>query len=102
MAKETIQAVRQAELNAVNMEKDAIQKKEEILAKAHKEAGIILTTRIKQANEEAEHNLVSANEQGTKLMEKAKQRVNNEVTAMKEIAKDKEEAAINLVLSSVI
>jgi vacuolar-type H+-ATPase subunit H len=102
MAKETIQAVRQAELNAVNKEKDAIQKKEAILAEAHKEAGIILTTRVKQATEEAERNLVSANEQGVKLMEKVKQRVENEVVAMKEIANAKEEAAINLVLSSVI
>jgi hypothetical protein len=32
----------------------------------------------------------------------AKQRVDNEIAAMKEITKDKEEAAINLVLSSVI
>jgi vacuolar-type H+-ATPase subunit H len=102
MAKETIQAVRQAELNAANKEKAAIQKKEVILAEAQQEAGIIITTRIKQAKEEAERNLVYANEQGANLMETIKQRAENEVIAMKEIAKRKEEEAIKLVLSSVI
>jgi V/A-type H+-transporting ATPase subunit G/H len=102
MAKETIQSVRQAELNAVNREKEAIQKKEEIKIKAQQEAGRIIESRMKLAKEEAERNLSAANRQGEQLMELTKQRVEKEIAAMKALAKQKEEAAINLVLSSIV
>ncbi|MDF2539967.1 MAG: hypothetical protein K0S76_2988 [Herbinix sp.] len=102
MAKETVQAVRQAELNAAQKERDAYQNKEAILTEAQQKAKTIITSMTKEAHETAERNMVVANEQGIKMMESAKQKAENEVFLMKEMAQSKEVAAINLVLSTVI
>jgi len=102
MAKETVQAVRQAELNATQKEREAIEKKEAIISEAQQNAKIMVTDMTKEALEKAERNLTFANQRGIEMMEAAKQKAENEVLLMKEMAKGKEEAAINLVLSNVI
>jgi V/A-type H+/Na+-transporting ATPase subunit G/H len=102
MAKETVQAVRQAELKAAELERDTLSKKEKILSDAQLEAKTLVAAMTKQANETAERNLIKANQQGEQMMEAAKQRAEAEVIMMREMAKSKEEAAINLVLSNVI
>ncbi len=102
MAKETVQAVRQAELNAAEKEKEALLEKEKILSDAKQEAKTLIAKMTKQALDVAEHNLFLANQQGVEMMDAAKKRADNEVLLMKEMAKNKEEVAINLVLSNVI
>ncbi len=102
MAKEIVQAVRQAEINAADMEKGALLQKEAILSEAMREADTIIATKTKQAQSEAEHSLVLIKQQGDKLLEEATKRAEREVSLMREMAKNKEEAAINLVLSIVI
>ena len=102
MAKETVQAVRQAELNAAEKERNAILEKDQILNEAQQEAKALLARMTEQALNSAERNLVLANQQGVEMMESAKKRVEKEVILMKEMARSKEEAAINLVLSNVI
>lgn len=102
MAKETVQAVRQAELNATEKERNALLEKEKILSEAQQEAKALLARMTEQELNAAERNLVLANQQGVEKMEAAKKRAEKEVILMKEMAKNKEEAAINLVLSNVI
>jgi V/A-type H+-transporting ATPase subunit G/H len=102
MAKETVQAVRQAELNAAQKEKDALLRKEEIISEAGQNAKAFIASMTKQAFEKAEHNLAAANQRGAEIMEAAKLKAESEVLIMKEMAQRKEEAAIHLILSSVI
>jgi V/A-type H+/Na+-transporting ATPase subunit G/H len=102
MAMETVQAVRQAELNAAQLEKEAIQKRELILAEAQQNAKSMITSMTKEALAKAEQKLLEANGQGAKRMETSKQNAEKEVLLMKEMLKSKEQEAIKLVLSSVI
>jgi vacuolar-type H+-ATPase subunit H len=102
MAKETIQAVRQAELNAAQIERDAVQRKESIISDAALKAKTLTDSMTKAAKEEAANRLSSAIKQGEELQEAAGNRAENEVMIMKQLASSKEEAAINFVLSSVI
>lgn len=102
MAKETIQAVRQAELNAVQKQRDAQQKKEANIHEAEQQAKTLIASMTKQAMEKAEHDLVAANQRGNELIDAARLKTENEVILMKEMAGRKEEAAIQLILSSVI
>lgn len=102
MAKETVQAVRQAELLAAQKEKDALLKKEVIIAQAEQNAKNLITSTTKQALDKAEHNLNTANLRGQEMLQAAGVKAEGEVLIMKEMAQRKEEAAIKLILSSVI
>ena len=102
MAKETVQAVRQAELNAAQIEKDATAEKDAILSKAQEDAKISVTSITKDALAKAKQDLEQAEVQGAELMEFAVQRVEQEILMLKEMVKSKEQAAIELVLSQVI
>ncbi|MDF2539909.1 MAG: hypothetical protein K0S76_2930 [Herbinix sp.] len=102
MAKETVQAVRQAELNAAQIEKDAIEKKDTILSDAQQNAKLLITSRTKEAFLKAERNLELANEQGAQLLQAAILKAENEVLLLKEMVKGKEQVAIDKVLSSLI
>lgn len=102
MAKETVQAVRQVELKAASMEKEALQKKEAILFEARQNAKNIIATKSKEALLKAEQKAILANEQGTKMLETAKQKAEKEVLLMKEMVKSKETAVIQEILSNLI
>jgi vacuolar-type H+-ATPase subunit H len=102
MAKETVQAVRQAELNAAQIERDAIEKKDTLLSDAQQNAKMLVTSRTKEAFLKAERNLVLANEQGAQLLQSAILKADNEVLLLKEMVKGKEQVAIDKVLSSLI
>jgi vacuolar-type H+-ATPase subunit H len=102
MAMETIQAVRQAELNAAQMEKEAIQKKELLLAEAQQNAKALVTSMTNEALKLAEQKLMAANDQGAKMIDAAKLKAEKEVLLMKEMVKGKEQAAYNQILSNLI
>ena len=102
MAKESVQAVRQAELNAAQTERYALQRKEEILSEAGQKAKVLITSMTKQALDKAEYNLSAANQKGFEMMENAKIKAEGEALVMKEMVRSKEKAAINLVLACVI
>jgi vacuolar-type H+-ATPase subunit H len=102
MAKETVQAVRQAEILAAQKEKDALLRKDEILAQAGQNAKALVTSMTKQALDKAEHNLADANQRGKEMLESARLKAESEVLVMNEMVQRKEEAAIQLILSSVI
>ena len=102
MAKETVKAVRSAELSAVQIEREAEQKKEAILLEAQQNAKSIIVSMTKEAQSKAERDLSVAREQGVAIMEAGKQRAENEIRLLNEIVKNKEQAAIELVLSNVV
>jgi len=102
MAKETVEAVRQAELNAAQKEREAFQKKELILSEAQQNAKSMVSSITKEALLKAERNLALANQQGLERMEASKLKAVSEVLLMKEMAQRKEEAAIKLVLLTAI
>lgn len=102
MAIESIQAVRQAEFQAEQIEKDAIQNKDAILSKAQQEANTLITSMSKEAQANAERNMVNAIRKGEETVEAAKRNAEKEILLMKELVKEKEQAAIDLVIANVI
>lgn len=102
MATETVQAVRQAEINAAQQDKEAVKKREAILLKAKEDAEHMVSFMMKEANEKAETDLMQAEKQGEELMDAVVQRTEKEIILLKEMVKSKERAAIDLVLSEVI
>jgi len=102
MAKETVEAVRQAELRAQEKEKEALQKKEAIISEAEKKAKELIASMVKEANAKADKDLANARTRADEIIKEARAKSEKEIVLVKELAKMKEESAINLVLSEVI
>lgn len=102
MAKETVEAVRQAELNATNLENEAILKKERMIQNAMEDAKSLLSTRTKEALASSARKLEETNIASENLMKEAVFRAEKEISLLKELVKSKEKAAIDLVLGEVI
>lgn len=102
MAIESVQAVRRAEVNAAQLEKETLAKKEAILEEARQKAKALVTSRVKEAQAKAEDDLNKAGRRSTEILEEAKIKAEKEVIFMKELVKNKEQAAIDLVLANVI
>lgn len=102
MAIETVQAVRQAELEAVRKEQEALKRKEEIISEAERSAKELIDIRTKQALKHAEQKKAAATQTGKQLLAEAIEKSENEVLVMKEAALSREEEAIRRVLASVI
>jgi F0F1-type ATP synthase membrane subunit b/b' len=102
MALESVQAVRQAELKAAQIEKDALAAKEALLSETRQKAKDLVDSKVKEAQAKAENDLRAAERRSMELMEEVKLRAEKEVIFMKELVKNKEQAAIDLVLSSLI
>lgn len=102
MAIETVQAVRQAEINAAETEKEAIKRRDAILSKAQEEAKTVEIKITKAALDKADADLKQAGQQGDLLMKAAVQKAEKEVSLLKEMVKCKEQSAIDLILSEVI
>jgi F0F1-type ATP synthase membrane subunit b/b' len=102
MAIESVQAVRRAEVNAAQIEKEASAKRESILEEAKQKAKVLVTSRVKEAQAKAEDDLNKAGRRSMEIMEEAKVKAEKEVIFMKELVKNKEQAAIDLVLANVI
>jgi vacuolar-type H+-ATPase subunit H len=102
MAKETIQAVRQAELNAAQVEKDAQLKKERIISEAMQNAKTMISSMTNEAMKLSEEKVADANKKRILIMEEAKQKSDAQVTQMERIVKEKEHAAMEQVLSGII
>ncbi len=102
MVQETVQAVRKAELNAAQTEKEALAKKEAILEAAKQEAKALISSRVKDAQRKAEEALKQAESRSKDILEESKIRAEKEVIFMRELVNNKEQAAIELVLTNVI
>lgn len=102
MAKETVQAVRQAELEAAGKEQEALKRKDTIILEAERGAKELIATMTKKALEKAELRKATATQVGIELLEAERQKTDSEVLLMKETALRKEAQAIQLILASVI
>lgn len=102
MAKETVDAVRQAELRAAQAEKDAAAKSEEIIKKAQQDAKELIVDMTKEAAKKADGELLQAREKSEKVMADALLRAEKEVLFLREMVKSKEKAAREMVISEVI
>ena len=102
VAKETVEAIRLAELNAAEREKEAIQKREMILFEAQQSSAALITSMAKEALLKAQRDVNEAINQGDKNLEIAKQESEKEAFLLKEMAQKREQEAIKLVLSNVI
>lgn len=102
MAQDTVQAVRQAELNAANKEKEALQKKESILTKAQQDAKELIASKVSETQMLSEKKLKNASNQGEERLEAAKRKADQEVLILQEMVKSKEQAAIDFIISSLI
>ncbi len=102
MAKETVEAVRQAELNATKLEKEAALKKEEMIQKALEDAKTLIATRTREALAHSAKELEETNIASDNLMKEAVLRAEQEISLLKELVKSKKKAAISLVLGEVI
>lgn len=102
MAIETVEAIRQAELNAVQIEKDANQQKEAILLQAELEKDEIISSMTKEALAKSKQDIEIAQRQSEERVEKAIMQAEQEIIMLKEMVKNKEQAAIQLVLEEVI
>jgi V/A-type H+/Na+-transporting ATPase subunit G/H len=102
MAKETVQAVRKAELNAAQLEKDSLLKRDAILREVEEEAKNLISLKTKEAILKAEADLEQAELAGKEIMNKAIVRANQEILMMEGLVKGKEQAAIDLVLKEIM
>jgi vacuolar-type H+-ATPase subunit C/Vma6 len=102
MAKETVQAVRQAELNAANIEKDAAVKSEAIVSKAFEDAKLTIAAKMKEALFNAAEMKEQVQSEGAALIESAVLRAEQEILLLKEIIKSKEQDAIDLILLELV
>lgn len=102
MARETLDAVRQAELNALKLEREAELKKDEIIQKAKEDAKILISSRTQEVKQQASQKLKVAEEQGQRFMEEAVNKATQEIQMLKEIVQGKKQTAISHVLKEVI
>lgn len=102
MAKETVQAVKNAELSAIQIEKDAACQKEAILSQAVQDAKAIVTSMTSKALEKAEQDLQAATQEGEELIEAAKADMKKDVLQLAKNVKEKEKSAIELVISHMV
>lgn len=102
MAKDTVEAIRQAEQKALQLEKDTALQQEVILQKAKEEAEHIVAAAVKEVLEIAKLDMEKAVVQGKKIMEDATNRAEKEILQLKERVKAKEPETLSLIVSSII
>jgi V/A-type H+/Na+-transporting ATPase subunit G/H len=102
MAKETVQAVRLAELEAARKEQEALKRRDTIILEAEQSAKEIVNSIAQQALDKAEQRKTAAMKAGMDLLATAKVKSEQEVLIMKELALRKEEEAIRMILASVL
>lgn len=102
MPKETVQAVRKAELSAAQIEKDALAQKEAILLEAQQNAKALVTSKVKEAQAKAEKDFKEVDRRSLESIEDAKLKAESEVLQLKKSIKNKEQVAIDLVLKKVL
>ena len=99
MAKETIQSIKEAELKAEQIGRDAHRESEELIHNAIKEGQTIVSNMEKETKLQSKKELEAANNQGKRLMKEVLEKTEKEIVLLKELAKGKEKEAIQLVIS---
>ncbi len=102
MAIETIEAVRQAELKAVQLEKEAAANKDELLSQAKKKAAELIQSKSEEALAKADVKVREAEKKGLEQLEATKVNAEKSILFMKDLVKVKEKEVIDLIISNVI
>ena len=101
MAKETIQNIREAELKAKELVKDAETQKASILEQAKADGAAIKSEILGEAAKHAKAAVDEVEKTREKVLEVAGLRAENVIAQFEEKAKGKREEAINLVISEI-
>lgn len=102
MVEETIETIRRAEAEAESIVREAEQKCEQILTEAKETAQQKKASGSAASKAHSDACMEAARENGTKAQSEAAEIIEREVAALKELASQKEEAAIDMVLSKLI
>lgn len=102
MAQQTIDAVREAERKADQVERDAVQKAGEILRKAHADAERTTAQITSEADKLAQDSLEAARAQGERYAAKAAQEAEQEIAALRALAQKREKEAIACVIAELV
>ena len=101
MAKETIQNIREAELKAKELVKDAETQKASILEQAKADGAAIKKEILDEAAKRAKAAVDEVEQTREKILEVAGLQAENIIAQFREKAKGKREEAINLVISEI-
>ena len=102
MVEETIQVIRETEAKAGAIVKEADAKCRKILDDASKEADMLKARHVEEIRRQAESMMEAAKEQGAQSLKEAAVAVEKEISALKELASEKEEQAVSLVISQLV
>lgn len=102
MAKDTLDTIRQVELESEQKIKEATKQSKEFATNAKLQAEKLIASLTNEAVEESKKALEEAKVQGESLVQEASNKAKNEIVLMQELAKQKEEKAIQLILSEII
>ena len=101
MAQETINTIREAELAADQLEKDATEKGNRILQEAKRKAEELYYKITEEARTKAEAKLTAAQQQGDQIIARELELGDKEIEGMVKVAAAKETEAVKLVLSEL-
>ena len=102
MARETLEAVKQTEINAARLESQALKEHDSILLRAEEEARSIIITKEKDAVKKAQDEMEKAVILGEEILQGAITAGNEEKDSLVKRARDNEKVAIELILSQII
>ena len=102
MAQDMIQAVRQAELSAEQIEKSAASESEVILKKAQMQTEQLIAYMTEEAKKQAEKALEDAKTKGEAMMKEALDSVNQELAVLQQNAKANEDKAVQAIMAELI
>lgn len=102
MEQATIKTIRDAELAAENLEKDALRQKDELLADTRQKAGQDLQEAVSLAKDKARQALDQARQKGDSMQADAVRAVNEQIASLQENAKAKAKQARQLILAQLI
>lgn len=102
MARETLEAVKQMEINAVEIESQALKEHDDIILKAKEEAKKIVSIKEKEAFKKADEEMDKAKNLCNEMFQNSIKAGNEERDKLYKKAKNNEKAAIELILTQII
>ncbi len=102
MAQQTIDAVREAEKKAEQMERSAVQQAEECLQSARADAERTVEHMAAEADKQAQASLLAARKRGDTLADKAAKEAEQEIASLRAHAKQKQKEAVTSVIAELV
>ena len=102
MAKDTIEAIREAEIASQEKEKEARGKAAQMVEDARSAAKTLLADKLSGLKAEDEYRTEAVKSEGEKLLAQAEQEAQGEVQALRDRAGQNKAAAVDAVLKKLI